>query len=440
MTDQTALPPVPGFVDLHARLAAGETLYGAFAGLGSPVATELMARAGFDWLIIDLEHGAGTESDLLANLHAIGATPTAALVRPQSGERLRIGRALDLGAHGIMVPRVDLPEQAREAVSFMRYPPDGTRGLALSTRGAGLGELGHTRTSRRSIAGSWASSRSSRASAVEHAAEIAAIDGVDVLFVGPTDLSHSLGVPGQFDDPVYLDALRHVAATAEAAGKAAGILLRDASSLARHRDLGFRFIGLGSDGAFITDGGRAVLAATRAEAGRRGRRPAAALSPRPPPRAASPARVRPRGRGEVWAMITPSRIEPGPEQLDRREALVEDHERQHDDEDRLGRADQRRLRRPDPASPGVQRLDRQERGEEADPDQVRPGGGRDGPRIERRARDRGHRREDGRRRGHHHGRRAGRVPGGRSRPAGASLPSRSRRSPDRRADRTIQTE
>ena len=83
MTDPTAMPPVPGVVDLHARLAAGETMYGAFAGLGSPVATEIMARSGFDWLIIDLEHGAGTESDLLASLHAMGATPAAALVRPR---------------------------------------------------------------------------------------------------------------------------------------------------------------------------------------------------------------------------------------------------------------------------------------------------------------------------------------------------------------------
>ncbi len=262
MTDQTAVP-VPGVVDLHARLAAGETLYGAFAMLGSPVATEIMARSGFDWLIIDLEHGAGTEGDLLANLHAMGATPAAALVRPQSGERLRIGRALDLGAHGIMVPRVDTPEQAREAISYMRYPPDGGRGLALSTRGAGLGELGHTQVqaiNRRILGVIQVESKS----AVEHAAEIADIDGVDVLFVGPTDLSHSLGIPGQFDDPLYLDAIRHVATTAEAAGKVAGILLRNATTLPRHSDLGFRFIGLGSDSAFISDGARAVLAAARA--------------------------------------------------------------------------------------------------------------------------------------------------------------------------------
>jgi 4-hydroxy-2-oxoheptanedioate aldolase len=263
MTDAPVLTPVPGIVDLHPRLQAGDTLFGTFAGLGSAVATELIGRAGFDWVIIDLEHGAGTETDLLANLHALGATATAALVRPQSGERLRIGRALDLGAHGIMVPRVDRPDQAREAVSFMRYPPDGGRGLALSTRGAGLGELGHTdiQAINRRILGII---QIESPSAVEHAPEIAAIDGVDVLFVGPTDLSHSLGVPGRFDDPGYLAALERVTTAAEAAGKAAGILLRNASALARHRDLGFRFIGLGSDGAFISDGARAVLEAARA--------------------------------------------------------------------------------------------------------------------------------------------------------------------------------
>jgi 4-hydroxy-2-oxoheptanedioate aldolase len=258
MTDPTALPPVPGFVDLHARLRAGETLYGTFAGLGSPVATELVARAGFDWLIIDLEHGVGTESELLANLYAVGATRAAALVRPQSAERLRIGRALDLGAHGIMVPRIDLPEQAREAVSYLRYPPDGTRGVALSTRGAGLGELGHgaVRSINPHVLGII---QIESPSAVDSAAEIAAIDGVDVLFVGPADLSHSLGVPGGFGDERYLAALERVARAADDAGKAAGILLRDASVLARHRDLGYRFIGLGSDSAFIADGARAVL-------------------------------------------------------------------------------------------------------------------------------------------------------------------------------------
>jgi 4-hydroxy-2-oxoheptanedioate aldolase len=144
----------------------------------------------------------------------------------------------------------------------MRYPPDGVRGLALSTRGAGLGELGHAEVQaiNRRILGII---QVESPSAVEHAPEIAAIDGVDVLFVGPTDLSHSLGVPGRFDDPAYLGALERVVQAAEGAGKEAGVLLRDARALPRHRDLGFRFIGLGSDGAFIADGARAVLAGAR---------------------------------------------------------------------------------------------------------------------------------------------------------------------------------
>ena len=290
MTDQTAMPPVPGVVDLHARLAAGETLYGAFAGLGSPVATEIMARSGFDWLIIDLEHGAGTESDLLANLHAMGATPAAALVRPQSGERLRIGRALDLGAHGIMVPRVDLPEQAREAISFMRYPPDGTRGLALSTRGAGLGEQGHTQiqaVNRRILGIIQIESRS----AVDHAAEIAAIDGVDVLFVGPTDLSHSLGIPGRFDDaglPRRAPSRRHDRRGGREGGRdpAARRVVACPSPRARvpvHRAR------LGRGVHHRCRAGRPGRHA-RLRAGARARTPAR-LSPRPPPPGASPVRV-----------------------------------------------------------------------------------------------------------------------------------------------------
>lgn len=262
MTDRAALAPVPGFTDLRSRIHAGEVLFGTFLSLGSVVAAEICARAGFDWVIVDLEHGAGTETDLLASLLAVSTTPTAAIVRPQSGERLRIGRALDHGAHGLMIPRVDLPDQASEAISFMRFPPDGVRGLALSTRGAGLGERGHADVSgiNAHLIGII---QIESPSAVDHAKEIAAIDGVDVLFVGPADLSHSLGIPGQFDDSAYLAALQRVVAAADASGKATGILLRDAAGLRRHLDLGFRFIGLGSDGAFVTDGARAAVRAAR---------------------------------------------------------------------------------------------------------------------------------------------------------------------------------
>lgn len=249
--------------NLRARLRAGETTYGVFLNLGSPLAAELCARGGCDWLVIDLEHGTANESDLLEHLYAVAATETAAIVRPASGERLRIGRALDFGAEGIMVPRIDSADQAEEAVSFLRWPPDGARGLALLTRGAELGEVAHGSISalnQRVIGVIQVESPQ----AVANANEIAAIDGVDVLFVGPTDLSHSMGLPGRFDDPDFVEALRTVVAAADAHGKTAGILLRDASTLNDYRDLGFRFIGLGSDGAFVVDGLRSVLGVARA--------------------------------------------------------------------------------------------------------------------------------------------------------------------------------
>jgi 4-hydroxy-2-oxoheptanedioate aldolase len=244
---------------LRARVLAGEVTLGAFAMLGSPLSTELLGRAGFDWLMIDLEHGAGTEADLLANLLAARAAGTTGLVRPQSGERLRIGRALDMGADGIMVPRLDDPDDIREAVTFLRYPPDGVRGVALVTRGAGLGAVSHAdvRALNESIFGIF---QIESGRAVENAATIAAIDGVDVLFVGPADLSHALGVPGRFDEPIYTESLVAVSQAAAAAGKAAGILLRQAADSPRYLELGYRFLGIGSDGAFVTDAARTALA------------------------------------------------------------------------------------------------------------------------------------------------------------------------------------
>jgi 4-hydroxy-2-oxoheptanedioate aldolase len=247
--------------DFRSRVLAGETLIGSFSDLGSPLAAELLGRAGMDWTVLDLEHGAATEADLLALLYAVGTTSMAAIVRPQSAERLRVGRALDLGAAGIMLPQLQSIEAVREAVSFLRYPPTGSRGVALRTRGGGLGELTHdtlTQVVHQRIVGIV---QIESVGAVAAADEIAALDAVDVLFVGPADLSHALGVPGRFDDPGYLDAIRTVVGAAHAHGKAAGILIYDAAAFERHFELGFRFIGLGSEGSFVSAGAAAMLRA-----------------------------------------------------------------------------------------------------------------------------------------------------------------------------------
>ena len=250
-------------VSLRERIHRGDLLVGTFLNLGAPQAVEVAGLSGREWLLLDLEHGAGTEADLLPQIYAAEASGVPALVRVEMSTRMRIGRALDLGAGGVMVPRLETPDEAREAVSYVRYQPEGVRGVALLTRGADLGRVGHGDTGAKSATLPLVV-QIENPSAVEHAAEIAAIDGVDVLFVGPTDLSHSLGIPGEFANARYLAALRHVVAAAREAGKEAGILLRRLEDLERHVDLGFRFIGVGSDSAWIADGGTATAKAAAA--------------------------------------------------------------------------------------------------------------------------------------------------------------------------------
>jgi 2-dehydro-3-deoxyglucarate aldolase/4-hydroxy-2-oxoheptanedioate aldolase len=249
--------------NLRTRVLAGETLFGLFLDLGSPLSAEICARAGYDWLVVDLEHGAGTESELVGLLQSVEVGGSTAVVRPQSGERLRIGRALDLGASGIVIPQLKSADEVREAVSFLRYPPTGARGVALRTRGAGLGIVGHADVGQvnERILGIV---QIESVGALGEADEIAAIDGVDVLFVGPADLSHSLGIPGKFEDQIYRAALKSVADACAAHGKAAGILVYDTAVVPDLLELGFRFVGISADGALVANGARAALAAVRA--------------------------------------------------------------------------------------------------------------------------------------------------------------------------------
>jgi 4-hydroxy-2-oxoheptanedioate aldolase len=252
----------PSDQSFRRRVLAGETLFGLFLDLGSPLAAEIAARAGYDWLLVDLEHGAATEADLVGLLRAIEVGGSSPLVRPQSGERIRIGRALDTGARGVMVPRLESADQAREAVTYLRYPPHGIRGVATRVRGACLGSGSHAEVQRLNdqVAGII---QIESAGALRDAEAIAGIDGVDVLFVGPADLTHSLGIPGQFEAPAYREALASVAAACRAHGKAAGILVYDVAIVPDLLELGFTFVGIGADAAFVASGARAALGAVR---------------------------------------------------------------------------------------------------------------------------------------------------------------------------------
>jgi 2-keto-3-deoxy-L-rhamnonate aldolase RhmA len=228
------------------RLAAGEALVGTFLNLGSPLAAEICGLAGFDWALVDLEHGAGTEAELIPALQALAHTGAAALVRVESNERPRFARALDAGAAGVMVPRVDSAAEARAAVASMRYPPRGVRGVAYMNRGAGWAADAPEREALCLI-------QIESPAAVEDARAIAEVDGVDVLFVGPSDLRQALGGPIDAAVDAVLEAVRQ-------AGKAAGILLRSRGELDGALERGFRFVGVGSDSLFLAEGARAAAA------------------------------------------------------------------------------------------------------------------------------------------------------------------------------------
>lgn len=247
---------------LRQRVLAGETLIGTFLNLGSPAVADVCGRAGLDWLLVDLEHGAAGDGDLLAMLQAISGTGTPAIVRVERGTRLRIGRALDLGAEGIMVPRIDTVDEAREICSWLRYPPVGIRGVALFTRGLDWGAGGHAAPVKRNDEILGVVQIESLAS-VEAADELAALDEVDVLFVGPADLSHALGIPGDIGHADYQAAIEKVGRAAKAHGKAAGVLLWKPQDVDRYAAAGYTFFSVSSEGALLLGALRREASAVR---------------------------------------------------------------------------------------------------------------------------------------------------------------------------------
>jgi len=246
---------------LTQRIRDREPLLGTFVSLGSPTVTNLLASAGYDYLLIDLEHGAGSEAGLQNQLFAAEAEGVATMVRTETFDRIRIGRVLDLGARAIMLPRVDTAVQCAEAVAHLRYPPEGDRGVAASNRARGWStRTGSFTDANREIA---AVVQIESDEAVVEVDAIAAVDGVDALFVGPSDLSHSLGVPGDLDSPVFTHALQRVLEAARAHDIAAGILAPTPERARAFMEQGFTLMVLSADVNMLAAAARDAVARTR---------------------------------------------------------------------------------------------------------------------------------------------------------------------------------
>jgi 2-keto-3-deoxy-L-rhamnonate aldolase RhmA len=229
---------------------------GTWLSIGSPVVAELAALCGLDWVLIDLEHGCGSAADVAAQLRALRGGPTRGIVRVPGDRYDLVARVLDDGADGVMMPHVGGPEQAERFVRAAAYPPRGQRGVSRTVRAHDYGL--------RPLDGRPAPllfAQIETLIAVEHAAAIAQVDGVDVLFVGPADLQHDLAARQSAPGMGFEECLERVAAAARAAGKVAGILVRDPGDVERRVEQGFTFMALQSDITILRDGFQALRAA-----------------------------------------------------------------------------------------------------------------------------------------------------------------------------------
>lgn len=241
--------------NLKQRLKNGETLNGCWLNLGSPVTAEIVGLAGFDWVLIDLEHGAGSEKDVLSQLQALEHTNVGAIVRVESSAAQRIHRVLDMGAEGVMCPKVKDAEEALKVVKGLHYPPFGNRGVAKMVRATQFAQNFDTyyQNSHENILGIV---QIETLEVLNHLDAVAQTDGVDVLFIGPADLSMELGIFGQFDHPKFLETLEKIVKAANDAGKSTGILFFNPDDYQKYRKMGIRLIACGADATFVAEGAR----------------------------------------------------------------------------------------------------------------------------------------------------------------------------------------
>ncbi|MEX0885228.1 MAG: aldolase/citrate lyase family protein [Phycisphaeraceae bacterium] len=245
---------------IRKQVLAGARLFGTWCNLGSSLTVEMAGLAGLDWVLIDMEHGAGDQSELVHQLQAVDATPAAGIVRIACNDPARFKRVLDLGASGVMVPYVNTGDEAERAARAMRYPPAGVRGVARLNRASSFGvdfDAYFSAASHELLT----IVQIETSEAVDNVAAIAGVEGVDVIFVGPLDLTTSMGIQGQYDHERFTAALDHVADAARSAGKAAGILLPSQAMLKPTLARGYSFVALGSDGGMVASGMRDAAAA-----------------------------------------------------------------------------------------------------------------------------------------------------------------------------------
>lgn len=242
-----------------AALQTGKPQYGLWLGISDQVVAEMMAGAGFDWVLIDHEHGTYELRDVLSHLQAIAPYDVAPVVRPVDGNPALLKRLCDIGAQSFLVPMVDTPEQAADIVAAVKYPPQGRRGLGTSM----------ARAARWNTVPGYLTKANDEILVIVQAETIKAIDnleaiantpGVDGVFIGPSDLSASMGYVGQAGHPDVVEAVGSGLKTIRTAGKYAGLMCLDKKQVSHFVDCGASFVAVGVDTLLIGNSARALAA------------------------------------------------------------------------------------------------------------------------------------------------------------------------------------
>lgn len=237
-------------------LVARAPLLGCWCALGSPITTEVLGLAGFDWLLLDSEHGPNDVLSLVPQLMALKDSPSAPIVRPHWNDPIILKRLLDIGFFNFLIPYVQSADEARRAVAATRYPPEGTRGVAVTHRSNRYGTVDrYQEVINDNIA--VIVQIESRA-AVDAVDDIVSVPGIDGLFIGPSDLAAAYGHRGHPKHDEVQAAMARVFASADAHGKPAGILAPIEADARHYMDMGATIMAVGSDVAVLRDGTKAL--------------------------------------------------------------------------------------------------------------------------------------------------------------------------------------
>lgn len=235
-----------------AALQTGDVLPGLWSSLCSPMIAEVLGDSDFDWILLDTEHSPNETPTLVAQMQAMSAGHASAIVRPAWNDPVLIKRLLDIGAQTLLIPFVQNADEAKAAVAATRYPPQGIRGVAGSGRAARYGRVkNYLQTASDEIA---VLVQIESVEALTHIEDIAQVDGVDGVFIGPGDLSASMGHLGHAEHPDVQAAIKSAIDTLNKLGKPGGILAFNPDVAKRYQAWGYRFVAVGSDLSLIVNG------------------------------------------------------------------------------------------------------------------------------------------------------------------------------------------